>query len=445
MNHPGKITTLLFLLFVTLAVALIPTLMYPDEVNPVGYVCPPCGCSQHGKVWELPGSCPACGMPLIAQDYPKVQVVEWLFTSEDSVRVFHQKLLYPAFFLALFVGLLTLFQNRKKTLALYFLLFYLGHASYAVKNQLSGTSYSMHAPLSWVFFPITLLLITGPSLYLYFRQYLSGAIPWERRNFWHFLPALLSIVLQAIFFFGPESWRDFARYNNYDHYPGLAEQLVFVVSGIYYWRLTAQLLTSGEKVDGTRRRWLRSLLIFQMLFVALWGLMITVNFIFYSLMSTSLDFHIIWLSVALFSLWGSYWILFKREVVFPNESKKEIRLASAEVEALKERLETVMKEQKPYLQSNLTLQGLAQVLGIKEKELSELLNAGFSSNFYNYINEYRIEEVKKLLLDPEKQHLSNYGIAQEAGFSSKSSFFGLFKKHLGMTPGAYKKQFQGES
>ncbi|MEZ4993328.1 MAG: helix-turn-helix domain-containing protein [Saprospiraceae bacterium] len=97
-----------------------------------------------------------------------------------------------------------------------------------------------------------------------------------------------------------------------------------------------------------------------------------------------------------------------------------------------------MEEQKPYLDPGLSLQQLAQYLNIREKELSELLNTGLQTSFYAYINAYRLETVKAMLLDPQKQHLTNFAIAQEAGFSSRSTFFNLFKKHVGMTPGAYK-------
>lgn len=85
---------------------------------------------------------------------------------------------------------------------------------------------------------------------------------------------------------------------------------------------------------------------------------------------------------------------------------------------------------------------LAQVIGMKDKDLSEVLNSGFSRNFHDFVNYYRIEAVKRLLLDPEKQHLTNFAMAQEAGFHSKSTFFGLFKKNTGMTPGEFKKRNQ---
>ncbi|GJM33750.1 MAG: hypothetical protein DHS20C18_27510 [Saprospiraceae bacterium] len=378
-------------------------------------------------------------MPLIGLDYPSVGIVEYIFMNEGSVSFYHQKVLYPAYFLAIFIGLLTLFKFWREPQAIFFLIFFLSQVLFAFKNQLSGTSYSMRLPLKWLFFPATFLLVASPALYLYFRQYQYKKWKFESRDWLHFLPGLLIIILHAVFFFGPEPWRHLGRYNGYDHYPGLAEQVVFVISGIYYWWLCKMILKERDDLEQTGKTWLSRLLILQLFLVGLWALMLCINFALYSLMSTSLDYHLIWLVVAVFSLWGAYCMLFKKEIVFPNGSKKENRIASAELGQLKTKLERLMQDEKPYLHADLTLQMLADQLGIKEKELSELLNTGFSSNFYNYVNQYRIDAVKTLLLDPEKQHLSNYGIAQEAGFSSKSTFFNLFKKHVGMTPGAFKK------
>ena len=102
-----------------------------------------------------------------------------------------------------------------------------------------------------------------------------------------------------------------------------------------------------------------------------------------------------------------------------------------------------MVQQKPCLQPDLSLPMLAQFVGIKDKDLSEVLNVGFAKSFHDFLHFYRIEAVKKLLLNPDKQHLTNFALAQEAGFHSKSAFFGLFKKYVGMTPGEFKRR-EGE-
>ena len=61
-----------------------------------------------------------------------------------------------------------------------------------------------------------------------------------------------------------------------------------------------------------------------------------------------------------------------------------------------------------------------------------------NTSFYNLVNRFRIEQAKKLLLDPKASHLSIEGIAYECGFKSRSTFFKFFKKEVGMTPTAFK-------
>lgn len=100
-------------------------------------------------------------------------------------------------------------------------------------------------------------------------------------------------------------------------------------------------------------------------------------------------------------------------------------------------LENVMSEKSPYLNPNLNLAELAFLLDMKPAELSQLLNTSFSTNFYSYINKYRVEQCKEMLINPSYSHLSMEGIALEAGFKSKSTFYTRFKELEGLTPSQY--------
>ncbi len=440
MNHPGKWLSLLVFLIMGLSVWIIRANSFINQQS-AGYVCPPCGCPAHDQVFDLPGRCPACGMPLIEKSHLNVSWIESIFRNEGHISFFHQRLLYPAYFLAIIIGFLMFWQMRHHIQGVLFLLFFICHIAFAFKNQLSGTSYSLHASLRWLYFSGSFLLVTSPALYLYVKYYQNRNQIFQNSDYWHFIPALIIFVMNGVFFFGPEEWRYFGRYNAYDHYPGLTEQILFIVGGFYYgvqsWKIVRK---NSEK---TTRKWLISLLIIQGIFLILWIFFMTMNALLYRLMSTSLDYHIIWVAIALFSIWGVYQMLFNRELVFPV--RKEYRLSGEQMGNLRQKLTSYMEESKPYLDSGLTLTSLAKQVELKEKELSELINVGFSTNFYNYINRYRIDEVKEFLKDPNKQHLTNFGMAQEAGFSSKSTFFSLFKKWVGMTPGAFKNKHLNNS
>ncbi len=92
-----------------------------------------------------------------------------------------------------------------------------------------------------------------------------------------------------------------------------------------------------------------------------------------------------------------------------------------------------------YLDQQLNLQKLSIYTGLSRHEISELLNHHLGKSFNAFINHYRIEAAKSKLCDHQFDHLSIMGIAQESGFSSKSSFNLIFKRQTGLTPSEFKK------
>lgn len=120
-------------------------------------------------------------------------------------------------------------------------------------------------------------------------------------------------------------------------------------------------------------------------------------------------------------------------------------LKNVEKEKLIQRLTQSMETSKPYLNENLTLKELANKLETTSNNLSQIMNENFNKNFYEFINEYRINEVKSLLADPKYSHYSMLGIAFECGFNSKSTFNSVFKQFTGKTPSEFKKSISGFS
>ena len=102
----------------------------------------------------------------------------------------------------------------------------------------------------------------------------------------------------------------------------------------------------------------------------------------------------------------------------------------------------LMKTEKPYLDSDLTLFELAGSLNISPHNLSEAINTQLQQTFFDFVNQYRVDQVKKDLANPQKEHLTFLALALEAGFNSKSSFNVIFKKHAEMTPSEYRKRIK---
>lgn len=100
-----------------------------------------------------------------------------------------------------------------------------------------------------------------------------------------------------------------------------------------------------------------------------------------------------------------------------------------------------MDEKKPYLEPKLTLNMLATQLDVSSNHLSQTINQHQNQNFYDFINQYRVEEFKQRAKDPKNQHFNILALALDSGFNSKSAFNLIFKKHTGITP----SQFMSEN
>lgn len=96
-----------------------------------------------------------------------------------------------------------------------------------------------------------------------------------------------------------------------------------------------------------------------------------------------------------------------------------------------------METEKPYLDDRLTLQKLAEQIGLPEKQLSLLINQHAGKHFFDFINKYRIEDAQALL--KQDHRLTVLEVLYQVGFNSKSSFYTAFKKETNLTPTDYRK------
>ncbi len=115
-------------------------------------------------------------------------------------------------------------------------------------------------------------------------------------------------------------------------------------------------------------------------------------------------------------------------------------LSEADIADIRRKIEVYFQEQQPYLQNDLTLQDIAWGMDLPRHHLTQVFTMGIWKNFYQYVNEYRLEEVKRRLVDPEYTRYSMIAIAFDAGFNSKTSFNTLFKGSTGLTPSEYQKK-----
>lgn len=105
-----------------------------------------------------------------------------------------------------------------------------------------------------------------------------------------------------------------------------------------------------------------------------------------------------------------------------------------------QRLEALMKAEKPFLNPGLSLSKLADLVGLPSHQLSKTINDGFQKNFFDYINTYRIEAFKERISKGEHLERTILSIALDVGFNSKTAFNRAFKKHTQLTPRQYLRQ-----
>ncbi|GAA4277202.1 hypothetical protein GCM10022259_19260 [Aquimarina mytili] len=104
-----------------------------------------------------------------------------------------------------------------------------------------------------------------------------------------------------------------------------------------------------------------------------------------------------------------------------------------------DKLLSYITQNKPYLDNNLRLVQLADKIGFSTHTLSKLINEKARKNFNQFINEYRLEEARKLLLEDSESSIKT--IYFDVGFNNKATFNTAFKNKYNCTPSEYKKKY----
>lgn len=123
----------------------------------------------------------------------------------------------------------------------------------------------------------------------------------------------------------------------------------------------------------------------------------------------------------------------------PEESYKKSGLKNEEKEKYAQVILDLMEKERPWLSPEVTVNDIFIRTKIPQHYITQVLNEVLKKNFYTLVNEYRTEEVKRLMGLPQYKNWTIVSIAYEAGFNSKSSFNTFFKKHTGVTPSEYRK------
>jgi len=129
-----------------------------------------------------------------------------------------------------------------------------------------------------------------------------------------------------------------------------------------------------------------------------------------------------------------------RQHPFPEEEAGKFRktqLPAHQLDQLLESIKQAMEKEQLFLEPDLSQVRLAEKTGINSSYISQAINEGLRMRFTDFVNQYRIEEAKRMLRDPECANLTIEAIGQQSGFRSKSAFYRAFKKETGQSPGDF--------
>lgn len=109
-----------------------------------------------------------------------------------------------------------------------------------------------------------------------------------------------------------------------------------------------------------------------------------------------------------------------------------------------DRIVQAMETDLLYLEHNVNLESVAEKVKLSSRTVSQIINKHFGTNFYEYINSYRIEAAKRMLADPAYKEMTILDILMKSGFNSKSAFHRFFNRLVGTSPTAYRKKMLTE-
>lgn len=126
-------------------------------------------------------------------------------------------------------------------------------------------------------------------------------------------------------------------------------------------------------------------------------------------------------------------------VITPPMKYQRSALDTEQASRIADKINDIMSKEKLYLDSNLSLQKLSNHLVISPNYISQTLNETLCTNFFDFINKWRIEAAKPRILANQESVLN---VALEVGFNARSSFYKAFKQETGTTPSEFRKQYQ---
>lgn len=310
--------------------------------------------------------------------------------------------------------------------------------------QLFFLAMEMHLEHPFLLYPfITLLFLTGPLNYMRYFMFLypGQKIPWRVKA--QLIPAAVILTWETWFYFLAPRTNPTSLVNVFST-PAQSLASIIIAVGVLVSVIQYGMILRMEigYASGGKERTPVLLSGALMLLYMVDILLIAAGFFF-------ANRALMLVGILLMGLTGITYLLFENrypdfyQLVAREEREKKYKrsiIQGLSKDKIIARLRELMEIEKIYRQFDLKLEDVAAMLFITPHQLSEFVNDCMGMNFASYINHYRVDEARQMLVNnPEQSALS---IAFDVGFGSKQSFNTIFKQQTGMTPSGYRQAFQ---
>ena len=384
----------------------------------------------------------------------------------DAVRMLLMLGAVQGFFLTTL--LFTKYRSHPANRYLGFLV--LAYSLFIVNAMLSGVEVLQRHYPHWLMILSGLPFLFGPLHMIYVGELTDSHLKFTRMNWYHFLPFIIYKLyyFQVFFLSDEELFAVFVQIEQNDKpFHIIFSSLMISIVGVFYIiialfvfkRYSQKIQNVFSSLDKVNLYWLR-FFTYAALFV--WLIVFIQSLLSANSIDTEPYYMVVPVLTSIFVYATGYIGIFKTEIFEQQDVRRNLSQAH-EIETMKhisrdekryeksglseekvaeslKNLQQLMEQEKPYLNPNLTLNDLSSKLDISGHNLSEILNTQLNQNFFDFINQYRINEVKKYLEDGSKDHLTLLSIALDAGFNSKSGFNLVFKKFMHITPSEYRQK-----
>ena len=302
------------------------------------------------------------------------------------------------------------------------------------------------------YFLVIAQMLKGPLLLIYVIALTEDAFKLARRHLVHLIPAAVAVAWLAFFQIDSTDLRFRTL--------GMTETERQIANGVWHFIKIMPFFYALAAVNRVRlyRIGLHNQYSNFSPTEPSWLNILTLGFLF--TWSFSILVHVIANTVALaapqisdlFGIAENYIIFILINALFVNSVVHTHKLLTTKPEAAKDKVDEKLTDtaiqkvqqgmeiQKLFLKQNLNIDEFSKRINLPVKEVSAVINKHYGTNFFEFMNSYRVEEAKRLLSDNQHADMTVMDVLLHAGFNSKSAFHRFFNRLVGMSPTEYRKQ-----